>query len=198
MMASQRTVRDAISTVEANLDRWFSAPASLLHDKPRDGSWSIAENLEHVSQTNYFLLKIIRRHVAKAIEKSASGLVVEEFTNRLDDVREIRDRASFNWKHPTHMTPTGSADLVHVRQALKSQFDECRQFMDSMEEGQGYLVKVNMTVNNLGKLNMYEWIYFLTQHAMRHDDKLSSTVGAMTQLKMPPVPVPDGKSSANH
>lgn len=187
LMATQKTIRSDLATIESALDRRFDSPVTLLYDKPQDGSWSIAENLEHVSLTNHFLLKIIRRHVAKALERAAAGVEVadQNVTDRLEAVQEIRHRASFNWTHPKHMTPTGSADLSKVRLELKAQFDECKEFLNSMRDGEGYLVKVNMTVNNLGKLNMYEWIYFLVQHAMRHEDKLFSTVDLLGQLTMP-------------
>jgi len=192
VVETQRVIREALNNVESRIDRWFDAPSKLFYDRPADGSWSIAENLEHISLTNHFLLKIISRHVARAVEKAASGAEPQDFTDNLDKVEQIRDRASFNWKNPTHMTPMGKTDLSEVRSLLRTQFEKCKEFMDQMPNGEGYLVRVNMTVNNLGKINMYEWIYFLVQHAMRHEDKLSSVVGGLNQLQLAKLPKQEG------
>ena len=37
-----------------------------------------------------------------------------------------------------------------------------------MKNGEGLLGKTTMTVNELGKINVYECIYFLSLHAQRH------------------------------
>jgi hypothetical protein len=185
MTKAPRLVLESLRSIEPRLDRWFDLPRDRLFEKPVDGSWSVAENLEHVSLTNHFLLKIIRRHAERAIERAHTGIEPKDRENNFEAIDQIRSRSSFNWPHPTHMTPKGDADLSEVRESLKEQFGECRQLLKSMENGEGYLVRVNMTVNDLGKLNMYEWIYFLTQHAMRHEDKLSATVGTIGQLQVP-------------
>lgn len=37
-----------------------------------------------------------------------------------------------------------------------------------LKNGEGLLYETTMTVNDLGKLNVYEYIYFLSKHAERH------------------------------
>ncbi|MBN8787104.1 MAG: hypothetical protein J0I84_08435 [Terrimonas sp.] len=37
-----------------------------------------------------------------------------------------------------------------------------------MKNGEGVLYKTTMTVNDLGKIDVYEYIYFLAQHGQRH------------------------------
>ncbi len=37
-----------------------------------------------------------------------------------------------------------------------------------MKNGEGLICKTTMTVNELGKINVYEYIYFLSLHAQRH------------------------------
>lgn len=166
-------VRQALSSVASRLDGWFDASGTVLTEKPLDKSWSVAENLEHVALTNHFLLKIIRRHVGKALSRASEGATAESESNRFEDISAVRDRVSFYWKNPEHMMPSGKTPLGEVRTELRLQFSECQQLLDSMKEGEGHLNRVNLTVNNLGKLNMYEWLYFLSQHAMRHEDKIS-------------------------
>ncbi|MBP7554952.1 MAG: hypothetical protein KA821_01715, partial [Chitinophagaceae bacterium] len=40
--------------------------------------------------------------------------------------------------------------------------------LHSMPNGEGIVYKTTMTVNNLGKIDVYQYIYFLAQHASRH------------------------------
>ncbi|MFD2875047.1 DinB family protein [Paenibacillus rhizoplanae] len=42
------------------------------------------------------------------------------------------------------------------------------QLLKELEDGEGLLYTTTMTVNNLGKLDVYQYIYFLCQHAKRH------------------------------
>jgi hypothetical protein len=37
-----------------------------------------------------------------------------------------------------------------------------------MPNGEGILYKTTMSVNDLGKIDVYQYIYFLAQHAKRH------------------------------
>jgi len=40
--------------------------------------------------------------------------------------------------------------------------------LDELSAGQGTLYRVRMSVQNLGKIDLYQWIYFLVQHQKRH------------------------------
>ncbi len=170
-----KMVYDTITEAANRLDGWFSIREDILNMKPLDGSWSIAENLEHVSLTNHYLLIIIDRHLQKAIDKSTSLDLEQSGHIRFNEIEEIRDRNKFEWKNPKHMTPTGGLPLHDVQEKLQNQFAQCCEMISRTSKGEGFLVQVNMSVNNLGKMNMYEWLYFLAQHALRHEDKISST-----------------------
>jgi hypothetical protein len=37
-----------------------------------------------------------------------------------------------------------------------------------LSNGEGALYKTTMSVNSLGKIDVYEYIYFLAQHGRRH------------------------------
>lgn len=39
---------------------------------------------------------------------------------------------------------------------------------EELKNGEGVLYKTTMTVNDLGKIDVYEYIYFLAQHGQRH------------------------------
>ena len=51
---------------------------------------------------------------------------------------------------------------------LDSQPQECLGCLHKIPNGEGILCKTMMTVNNLGKIDVYHYICFLAQHAERH------------------------------
>lgn len=66
------------------------------------------------------------------------------------------------------MEPTGKKPLEEVRSQLKEQVTHCIENLDRLKNGEGVLYKTTMSVNDLGKINVYEYIYFLAQHGQRH------------------------------
>ena len=66
------------------------------------------------------------------------------------------------------MEPKAEKTLVQVRQQLKDQVKQCFDNLDKLKNGEGVLYKTTMTVNDLGKIDVYEYIYFLAQHGQRH------------------------------
>jgi hypothetical protein len=66
------------------------------------------------------------------------------------------------------MEPTGEALLDEVRNTIREQKNRCINYLDNMPNGEGVLYKTTMSVNNLGKIDVYEYIYFLAKHAQRH------------------------------
>lgn len=66
------------------------------------------------------------------------------------------------------MEPTGDKELGQIRALLEEQISECRELLKKLANGEGLLYTTTMTVNNLGKLDVYQYINFLCQHAKRH------------------------------
>lgn len=66
------------------------------------------------------------------------------------------------------MEPTGDKELGQIRALLDEQISECRGLLKELENGEGLVYTTTMTVNNLGKLDVYQYIYFLCQHAKRY------------------------------
>ena len=173
-----------INKIEAELkntfnevDTCFDAGDSLLEYKPQLG-WTIREVLEHISLTNYFLLILIKKGTRKAMELSK----VNDFANLLinydldwDKLKAIGEHGSFEWNRPRHMEPTGKEDLSLVRERIKNQLNECLQYLEQMQHGEGVLYKTMMTVNGLGKIDVYHYIYFLAEHARRHLMQIQKT-----------------------
>jgi hypothetical protein len=76
---------------------------------------------------------------------------------------------AFDWVRPSHMEPREHPQpLPAVRQQLRAQVAQTLTCLDRLAHGEGVLYATTMTVNGLGKLNVYEYIYFLAQHARRH------------------------------
>jgi hypothetical protein len=55
-----------------------------------------------------------------------------------------------------------------VRARLQEQLAECLVWLDQLGQGAGILYKTTMTVNDLGKIDVYEYLYFLAMHTRRH------------------------------
>ena len=75
---------------------------------------------------------------------------------------------SFEWIRPAHMEPKGEQTEIEVRETLRSQLAICHAHLNDLANGEGTLFKTTMSVNALGKIDVYEYIYFLGQHALRH------------------------------
>ena len=161
-------IRRKIHKTAQALAGWFDEPSTLRSYRPENGGWTIDEILEHVSLTSFFLLKIIRKHVQRAIKRAAVGNPITGNESDLQRLEPVGVRGSTKWVRPDHMEPTGKVDMQDVKLQLNEQFAECLSFLEQMSDGCGSLATVNMSVGNLGKMDMYQWIYFLTLHAWRH------------------------------
>lgn len=172
------TIRATIAEIErsltdtfASLDPWFDKDARLRAYRPGSGGWTIDEILEHIGLTNHFLLILIEKGTTKALQ-NASGLDLQaelsSYVFQRDKLLEIGRHESFAWVRPEHMEPTGTRPLPEVRLQLKQQVQQCLTSLNKLSNGQGVLYKTTMSVNSLGKINVYEYLYFLAQHGRRH------------------------------
>lgn len=150
---------------------WFNVSDDLAGYRLREGEWSIGEILEHVSLTNHFLLILIRKGTEKAVQKAKTANFVEEtigYEINWDALRRIGEHGSFDWKRPAHMEPTGATSMSEVKARLEGQLGQCLGYLHQMPNGEGVLYKTTMTVDNLGKIDVYHYLYFLAQHIRRH------------------------------
>lgn len=153
------------------IDTWFDKEEATRTYKPVNGGWTANEILEHIGLTNHFLLILIDKGTTKALQnihKLNLAAELENYTFHKDKLEEIGQHLSFTWIRPEHMEPTGTRPLAEVRQLLKAQVDQCLENLEKMKNGEGVLYKTTMTVNALGKIDVYEYIYFLAQHGQRH------------------------------
>jgi DinB superfamily len=164
-------ITDCLITTFTNIDLWFDKDAELRSYKPNSGGWTIDQILEHISLTNHYLLILINKGTNKALAHASEVDINEKLENYVfqrDKLTEVGLHKSFDWIRPEHMEPKAEKTSKEVRQQLKDQVSQCLNCLDKLRNGEGVLYKTTMTVNDLGKINVYEYIYFLAQHGQRH------------------------------
>ena len=166
----ERIKDESIRTFD-DLFYWFSCDDKLLDHSPANGGWTIRQILEHISLTNHFLLILIRKGTTKSIEIANNT----EYSNLLidydldwDKLKLIGEHRSFEWNRPQHMEPTSKIPLIEVKEKLFDQKQELLSLLKQIPNGEGVLYKTMMSVNNLGKIDVYHYLYFLVQHIKRH------------------------------
>ena len=161
-------VEGAVIEVFSQMDSLFELPRHELERRPEyQGAWSWAEHLEHVCLANHFLLLTISKGCRTALKRSvACGVPSGE--SDLEMLAPVALPGAFDWDPPLHMIPTGERDLAEVREELKSQREQALTMLEAMPNGEGRLYSIRMSVHALGRLDMYQWIYFLAQHVRYH------------------------------
>lgn len=164
-------IRAFLTTTFNAIDLWFDKEESVLDYQPNNGGWTVAQILEHIGLTNYFLLILIEKGTNKALANLSKFDLAEELKSyhfHREKLSEVGLHQSFNWIRPEHMEPKAEKNLVEVRAQLKQQVQKCLDTLHLLKNGEGALFKTTMTVNELGKIDVYEYIYFLAQHGKRH------------------------------
>lgn len=177
MHPTARRVSTQLDSVFTAVDAWFDRPADERTFRPRPDAWTIDEILEHITLTSHFLLRIIRKGVDKAIRRAAAMESLPP-PGDLDRLERIAADRTMHWRHPEHMTPTGTADMAAVRATMREQHAECRALLERMSEGEGAAHTVRMSVGDLGKIDMYQWLFFLGQHIARHLQQMEGNAEA--------------------
>lgn len=176
-----REIRDDLVKNFTAVDRWFDTPDDERNFHPAADAWSTAQVLEHIALTNHFLLILVEKGAQKALNRAQTEDLQEalrEYTFHRDKLTEVGIHQSFTWIRPEHMEPTGEKSLPEVRQQLKDQLEQCMRTLDSLKNGEGVLCKTTMTVNDLGKIDVYEYLYFISQHARRHITQMEKNKNA--------------------
>jgi hypothetical protein len=165
-------LRATLHETFAAVDAWFDQPASLRAFVPDDQGWTIDEVLNHVGLTSHYLLILIEKGTAKALANSQGRDLPDEIAHYQfprETLAAIGTLRAFPWQRPEHMEPrTYPRPLPVVRQQMGEQLDQLLGCLDRLAHGEGLLYQTTMSVNGLGKLNVYEYVYFLAQHARRH------------------------------
>ncbi|MCC6458862.1 MAG: DinB family protein [Saprospiraceae bacterium] len=164
-------IRSHLLDTHKTVDTWFDKEPQLRTYRPANGGWTIDQILEHIELTSHFLLKLIDKGGAKALRRAAaSDWAANWQAYRVDaeKLASIGQYRSFDWIRPEHMEPRGDRNLAEIRISMKQQQERCLHWLERLKNGEGLLAKTTMSVQNLGKLDVYEYIYFLSLHAQRH------------------------------
>ncbi len=170
-----RKVTNAINDTFTEIYPWFRQTPEVLSYKPKDHGWTIAEVLEHITLTSHFLLIVASNGCAKAL-KRAQSQAIEDSESDLTKLAVIGERGTFPWTRPEHMEPKGKA-LSEVLATMRSQQEQCNEILNKLKNGEGSLFQVRMSVNQLGRIDLYQWIYFIAQHAKRHIGQMQENLG---------------------
>jgi hypothetical protein len=165
-------VKSYLSSTFVLVDRWVEEPAALRAYRPADLGWTVNEVLAHIGLTNHCLLILIQKGIIKALANTQGrDLAAELATYRFpyEKLAAIGTLHGFEWARPDHMEPhLNQLTLPAIRQQLRDQLSQALSYLDQLPNGEGLLHQTTMSVNNIGKLNAYEYCYFLAQHARRH------------------------------
>ncbi|WP_294324020.1 DinB family protein [uncultured Chryseobacterium sp.] len=164
-------IRDHLKYSFDEVDGWFEKDRITLDYRPSNGGWTVRQILEHIYLTNFYLLILIEKGSKKALRNSGGQDLDAEIRNYVFDrekFEEVGEYGAFKWIRPEHMEPKGEMQLNEIRSLISMQYHQCLIYLDRMKNGEGLLCRTTMTVNELGKINVYEYIYFLSLHAKRH------------------------------
>ena len=163
-------IKNFLITTHAEVDAWFGKPEDVRVYRPQNGGWTIDNILEHIVLTSHFLLIIIRKGKDKALRNVHQldlKTALDNYVFQKDRLDEIGLHKHFLWIRPEHMEPKGAPSEA-IREQLKAQLNDCLATLDALQNGEGVLYKTTMSVNDLGKIDVYEYVYFLAQHQKRH------------------------------
>jgi hypothetical protein len=168
------TINHNLISAFAALDSWFDHDEKFLSEKI-SADWSPAEILEHVMLANHYLLVLIEKGSLKARSRANEIVlagVLSTYRFETATLDAIAEPGAFTWTSPSHMVPTGGKSLPEIRAELRDQLYRCLCQLDLLAQGEGILHKITMSVNDLGKLDMYQYLYFLALHVKRHNTQL--------------------------
>lgn len=160
-----------LKLTSAEADRWCEKDEVAVNYYPSNGGWTIAQILEHIYLTNFYLLILIEKGVNKAMRNYKSLDLESEIKNynfNAEKFAAVGEYGAFIWIRPEHMEPKGELKLSEIRNLISLQYKRCLDYLDLMRNGEGLLCTTTMTVNELGRINVYEYIYFLSLHSQRH------------------------------
>ncbi|GAB3638038.1 hypothetical protein GCM10027422_36280 [Hymenobacter arcticus] len=164
----------------ALVDTWFDQPANLRAYVPGDNGWAIDEVLNHIGLTNHYLLILIEKGTTKALANLRNldlQAEVAQYQFEREKLAAIGALHAFPWQRPEHMEPRDyPRPQSVVRQQLHAQLAQLYACLGRLAHGESLLYQTTMSVNGLSKLNVYEYIYFLAQHARRHLTQMQDNV----------------------
>lgn len=174
-----RGVRTHLIINHGKLLHFFALSKRESAYPPENGGWTASEILEHVALTSHYLLILIDKAAGKANRKADGADLItirQDFISDPQRLDNIGRHKSFAWERPAHMEPTGNKAPGAVADQLNSQLLRCLLHLEELAAGEGLLHTTSMSVDDLGRLNVYEYIDFLSRHVERHITQISNNL----------------------
>ena len=166
-----QTIQIHLLQTHSKLFDWFTRETTLKNYRPVDKGWTILEVLEHITLTSRYLMILVDKGADKALRNINNLYLLEvagQFDYNLEKLNAIGIHKSFVWIRPEHMEPIGGMNELQIKCEIIEQVSRCLNHLKRLKNGEGLLYQTTMTVHDLGRLNVYEYIYFLSKHAERH------------------------------
>lgn len=153
------------------VDQWFEKPEEILHFIPNNSGWTISENLEHIYLANEYYLEMIEKGKKRALENQMHNSWQRDLLNYIfykPGMDEIGITGSFRWESPNYLKPSGVFNSEKIRKDLANQKKQCIQILKAIPNGEGLACKTTIIINNLGIVDVYQYLWFLVRHTQRH------------------------------
>lgn len=66
------------------------------------------------------------------------------------------------------MEQSGKKPSSEILELLRQQQRECLEILEHLKNVEGSLFLVQLSVNDSGRIDLYQWLFFIAQHAKRH------------------------------
>lgn len=169
--AIESSIRSEIAQARDQVTPWFHCDGACATWLPPHGGWSIAEILRHIALTSHYLLLLIDKGTRKSLKAKANGAalaVSSDYELVPDALAAAGVFQAFPWHRPAHMDPRLHSLPGEVTETILQQLQRCEEAVVALEGGWGFHSKTMMTVNGIGKLDVYQYIVFLCRHIRRH------------------------------
>jgi hypothetical protein len=107
MNKTSSEVDSALIAAEKNLKESLIKLNDESFARPTNSGWPAVEIVEYVTLTNHYLLRVIRKNTDRALSRAASMEDMPDEESNLEILKKVGIQGSFEWPHPSHMTPTG-------------------------------------------------------------------------------------------
>ena len=153
------TLRTTLHQIFDVIYPWLDKEEKLRNFRPPSGGWTINEVLEHIYLTSKFLLIIIekgKRKALKNVQERSLNDSLKDYELNNSSLTEVGLYKSFPWIRPPHMEPNLNLNSSVVKTHIQDQVKKCEQILDQLPNGEGTLYLTTMSVNGIGKLDVYQ------------------------------------------
>ncbi len=155
-------------------------PVALQERRPAPDAWSAAEVLEHLSRVEGGLVKLTAMKTAEFA--AMSPVPVEDPGCPPLDLSRFAavERRAERLAAPERVLPTGSMTAAEGRTAI---LEVRRAFLEHVRRADGLPLSLVLHPHPfLGPLNLYEWVYLIGSHELRHAAQLRAIAATVATV----------------